>query len=89
MEYNLLFRWFLDFNFIEPVWDHSTFSKNKDRLLAHQAAEFFFAPAVTMARENGWTSDAHFSVDGTLIDAWASLKSVQPKEGPGNRSVDL
>lgn len=97
LEYNLLFRWFLDFNLMDPVWDHSTFSKNQDRLLAHQAAELFFARVVAMARENGWTSDAHFSVDGTLIDAWASLKSFQPKEGPenpcdgdpGNRSVDF
>ena len=97
LEYNLLFRWFLDFNLLDPVWDHSTFSKNQDRLLAHRTAELFFARVVGLAQEHGWVSDAHFTVDGTLIDAWASLKSFQPKEGPkggndgdpGNPSVDF
>jgi transposase len=97
LDYNLLFRWFLDLNLMDPVWDHSTFSKNQERLLAHQAAELFFARVVAMARENGWTSEAHFWGDGTLIDAWASLKSFQPKDGPknpsdgdsGNRTVDF
>ncbi len=84
LEYNLLFRWFLDLNFTDPIWDHSTFSKNQERLLAHQAAELFFARVVAMAQEYGWTSEAHFSVDGTLIDTWASLKSFQPKDGPEN-----
>jgi transposase len=84
LEYNLLFRWFLDFNLMDPIWDNSTFTKNQDRLLEHQAAELFFARIVGLAREHGWVSDAHFTVDGTLIDAWASLKSFQPKEGPGN-----
>lgn len=86
LEYNLLFRWFLDLSFMDSIWDHSTFSKNQERLLAHQAAELFFARVVTMAREYGWTSEAHFSVDGTLIDAWASLKSFQPKDAPKNPS---
>ena len=86
LEYNLLFRWFLDLNLMDRVWDNSTFSKNQERLLVHQAAELFFARVVAMARENGWTSEAHFSVDGTLIDAWASLKSFQPKDGPKNPS---
>ena len=93
LEYNLLFRWFLDLNLLDPVWDHSTFSKNQDRLLQHKTAELF----VGLAREHDWVSDAHFTVDGTLIDAWASLKSFQPKEGPqngsdgdpGNPSVDF
>ena len=84
LEYNLLFRWFLDFNLMDAVWDHSTFSKNQERLLAHNAAGLFFARVVALAREQGWTSDAHFTVDGTLIDAWASLKSFQPKSGPKN-----
>lgn len=53
LEYNLLFRWFLDFNLLDPVWDHSTFSKNQDRRLAHQAAELFFAGVVGLAREHG------------------------------------
>lgn len=97
LDYNLLFRWFLDFNLLDPVWDNSTFSKNQDRLLEHRVAEVFFARVVALAREHGWASDAHFTVDGTLIDAWASLKSFQPKAGspdprdgdPGNPSVDF
>lgn len=97
LDYNLLFRWFLDLNLLEPVWDNSTFTKNQDRLLRHQVAELFFARVVMLAREHGWASDAHFTVDGTLIDAWASLKSFQPKSGPkdpqdgdpGNPSVDF
>jgi transposase len=97
LDYNLLFRWFLDFNLLDPVWDNSTFSKNQDRLLAHQVAEVFFARVVLLAREHGWASDAHFTVDGTLIDSWASLKSFQPKAGPqdprdgdpGNPGVDF
>ena len=97
LDYNLLFRWFLDFNLLDPVWDNSTFSKNQDRLLAHHVAEVFFARVVNLAREHGWASDAHFTVDGTLIEAWASLKSFQPKAAspapsdgdPGNPSVDF
>jgi transposase len=97
LHYNLLFRWFLDLSFTDAVWDNSTFTKNQDRLLAHQTAEIFFARIVGLAREQGWVSDQHFTVDGTLIDAWASLKSFQPKAGPqhaddgdpGNPSVDF
>jgi transposase len=97
LDYNLLFRWFLDFNLTDPVWDNSTFTKNQHRLLEHRAAELFFARVVALAREHGWASDAHFTVDGTLIDAWAGLKSFQPKDGPknpgdgdtGNPSVDF
>jgi len=97
LEYNLLFRWFLDLNLMEPIWDNSTFSKNQERLLEHRTAEIFFARIVALAKEHGWVSDEHFTVDGTLIDAWASLKSFQPKAGPkdptdsdsGNPSVDF
>lgn len=97
LEYNLLFRWFLDLNLMDPIWDNSTFTKNQERLLAHQTAEVFFARIVGLAREHGWVSDEHFTVDGTLIEAWASLKSFQPKTGPknaddgdpGNPSVDF
>jgi transposase len=97
LEYNLLFRWFLDLNLTDPVWDNSTFTKNQERLLGHQTAELFFARIVGLAKEHGWVSDEHFTVDGTLIDAWASLKSFQPKSGPqdptdgdsGNPSVDF
>ena len=97
LDYNLLFRWFLDLNLLDPVWDASTFSQNQERLLQHQTAELFFARIVAMAHEHDWVSDAHFTVDGTLIDAWASLKSFRPKTGampptdgdPGNPSVDF
>jgi transposase len=84
LEYNLLFRWFLDLSLLEPVWDNSTFTKNQARLLQHQTAELFFARIVELAREHGWVSEEHFTVDGTLVDAWASLKSFQPKNGPAD-----
>jgi transposase len=102
--YNLLFRWFLDMNMTEPGFDHSTFSRNRGRLLAHDVANEFFTAVVQLAREEDLLSDEHFSVDGTLIEAWASLKSFRPKEptardddddrdGPGgnagNRWVDF
>jgi transposase len=97
IHYNLLFRWFLDLNLTDAVWDHSTFTSNQERLLAHRVAEEFFGEIADLARERGWLSDAHFTVDGTLIQAWASLKSFAPKDGavkktdndPGNPSVDF
>jgi transposase len=97
LEYNLLFRWFLDLSLMDPIWDNSTFTKNQDRLLQHRTAELFFARLVGLAKEHGWVSDEHFTVDGTLIDAWASLKSFQPVQGPkgsndgdpGNPNVDF
>lgn len=94
LQYDLLFRWFLDLNPDEPVFDHSSFSANQARLLAHAVADEFFISVVQLARERGWVADDHFSVDATLIDAWASLKSVRPKEAPrgpgdGNGWVDF
>jgi transposase len=97
IHYNLLFRWFLDLNLTDAVWDHSSFSTNQERLITHAAAEEFFGEIADLARERGWLSDAHFTVDGTLIQAWASLKSFAPKDGqvkktdddPGNPSVDF
>jgi transposase len=88
LHYNLLYRWFLDMDLAEPVFDNSTFSKNQQRLLQHEAAKVFFAQVVDLAREQGWVSDEHFSVDGTLIEAWASQKSFVPKEprGPDDQS---
>jgi len=82
LAYNILFRWFLDMNLDEPVFDHSTFSQNSERLLAHEAARKFFDAVVGYARGEGLLSDEHFTVDGTLIEAWASLKSVKPKAAP-------
>lgn len=83
LNYNILFRWFLDMNLDEPGFDHSTFSQNSERLLQHEVAQRFFDAVVTAARREGLLSDEHFTVDGTLIEAWASVaKSVQPKDGP-------
>ena len=86
LDYNLLFRWFVGLNADEPVWDASTFSKNRDRLLEQQIARMFFAQIVDQARTSGLLSAEHFTVDGTLIDAWASVKSFRPQdEQPGDR----
>ena len=99
LDYNLMFRWFLDLNWDEPGFDHSTFSRNRARLLEHDVAGEFFRTVVAEARELRLTSDEHFTVDGTLIEAWASLKSFRPKgeqpsdrtppDDPGNPSVDF
>lgn len=82
LDYNLLFRWFLDMAFDGPGIDHSTFSRNRRRLLAHEVAEHFFAEVVEVARSKNLLSSDHFSVDGSLIESWASLKSFRPKSEP-------
>ena len=82
LDYNLLFRWFVGLSMDDRVWDASTFSKNRQRLLDQQIAQFFFLHVVEQARTQGLLSDEHFTVDGTLIEAWASLKSVRPKDEP-------
>jgi len=97
LEYNLLFRWFVGLNVDESVWVPTVFSKNRDRLLRSDIAEKFFAQVVEQARDHDLLSDEHFSVDGTLIEAWASQKSFQkkdqnqasPPEDPGNPTVDF
>jgi transposase len=81
LEYNLLFRWFVGLSVDEPVWDHSTFSKNRDRLLEADIARELFKAIVGQAQVAGLLSDEHFSVDGTMIEAWASQKSFRPKDG--------
>lgn len=81
MQYNLLFRWFVGLNIDDPVWDHSTFSFNRDRLFDAEIAQRFFENTVLLARLNELTSDEHFSVDGTLLEAWASHKSFRRKDG--------
>jgi transposase len=78
LDYNLLFRWFVGMEMDEEVWDHAVFSKNRDRLLTHQIAEAFFARVLKVAKPH--LSDEHFTVDGTLIEAWASQKSFRPKD---------
>jgi transposase len=87
LEYNLLFRWFVGLSADEPVWDHTTFSKNRDRLLEADIARELFKVIVEQARVTGLLSDEHFSVDGTMIDAWASHKSFRPKDGPDDPSA--
>ena len=97
MDYNILFRWFVGLNLDEEVWDATTFTKNRERLLEAEVAKQFLATVVEMARKKDLVSDEHFSVDGTLLEAWASAKSFQPKEGqhlpppddPGNPTVDF
>ena len=88
LDYNLLFRWFAGLGMDEPIWDHSTFSKNRDRLLAGDVAEAFFQAVLTEARAHRLLSDEHFTVDGTLLEAWASHKSFHPKEGHGSAPPD-
>src|SRR3954454_11347219 len=80
LRYDLLFQWFLDLELEEEPFDASTFSKNQQRLLEHQVADEFFAEVVGLLREGNLLSEEHFSVDGTLVDAWASLKSFRPKD---------
>ncbi len=80
LRYDLLFQWFLDMEPDEEPFHATSFTKNLERLLHHHASEMFFAEAVELAREQGWASNEHFSVDGTLIEAWASLKSYRPKD---------
>src|SRR5438105_6864026 len=75
LDYNLMFRWFLDMNMVEDSFDHSTFSLNRERLLKHDVAGQFFAAVIEQARSAGLMSDDHFTVDRTLIDACASMKS--------------
>lgn len=82
IDYNLLFRWFVGLNVDDGVWDHSTFSFNRERLFDEEIAQRFFESTVLLARVNELVSDEHFSVDGTLLDAWASHKSFRPKDPP-------
>lgn len=94
LDYNLLFRWFVGLSADEPIWERTTFSKNRERLLEGDVARRFFDRVLLQAQRAGLTSDEHFSVDGTLIDAWASHKSYRRKggsdddnrEGPGRNA---
>jgi transposase len=94
LRYDLLFKWFLDLNVEDEGFDHSTFSKNRQRLLDHEVAGQFFAAVVEQARLRRYVSDDHFTVDGTLLEAWASVKSFKPKDGGppsggGGRNPDV
>ena len=95
LQYNLLFRWFVGLDLDAPVWDVTVFTKNRDRLLAGEVATAFFEQVLAQAKARRLLSDEHFTVDGTLIEAWAGRKSFKPKgqvtpppDDPGNPSVD-
>ena len=81
LEFDLLFRWFVGLGIDDPAWDHSTFSKNRDRLLEGDVAAKFLAAVLAQPRVKQLLSTEHFSVDGTLIEAWASMKSFKPRDG--------
>jgi len=83
LRYNLLFRWFVGLGMDDPIWDVSTFSKNRERFLEGEISETFFENVVAIARDAHMISDEHFTVDGTLLEAWASHKSFKPKDGDG------
>jgi len=99
LDYDLLFRFFLDMNLDDPSWDATTFTKNRDRLVQHEVARQFFEEVVRQAKQAQLISAEHFTVDGTLIEAWASLKSFRkkgekpqdrpPPDDPGNPTVDF
>jgi transposase len=100
LDYNFLFRWFVGLSIDDPVWDVTVFTKNRERLLKGEVAEAFFAAVLAQARRRNLLSDEHFTVDGTLIEAWAGQKSFKPKDSraadnppkdddPGNPSVDF
>src|SRR6516164_5316045 len=98
LDYNLLFRWFVGLNMDDPVWDATVYCKNRERLLKGEVADAFFKGVLQLAEEHHLLSDEHFTVDGTLIEAWASLKSFKkkdteqttpPPEDPGNPTVNF
>ncbi len=97
LNYNLLFRWFVGLNMDDPIWDVTVFTKNRDRLLEGDGAAAFFAQVLAQARSKKLLSDDHFTVDGTLIEAWAGNKSFKrkdsphepPPDDPGNPDVDF
>jgi transposase len=97
LDYNLLFRWFVGLNLDDPIWDATVFSKNRQRLLEGDIAQAFFDQVLKLARQKALLSDEHFTVDGTLIEAWAGQKSFQqkdasaapPTDDPGNPTVDF
>jgi len=96
IDYSLLYRWFVGMNMDEPVWDVTVFTKNRDRLLDGDVAREFLSQVVKQAQAQNLTSDEHFTVDGTWVEAWASLKSFQrkdqesqPPDDPGNPTVNF
>lgn len=88
LRYNFLFRWFLDMDMVEESFDHCAFSDNRDRLIQHEATAKFFRKIVQQAEQAGLMSDDHFSVDGTLIEAWASMKSFRPRHDDDDQDTN-
>ena len=82
LDYSVLYRWFVGLSLDDPIWDATTFTKNRDRLLAGDIADAFFAEVLAAIKSEGLLSDEHFTVDGTLLEAWASQKSFKLKTGP-------
>jgi transposase len=94
LNYNLLFRWFVGMNVDDAVWDVTVFTKNRERLLEGEIAKVFFEEVLAQARQQGLLSDEHFTVDGTLIEAWANRRSFRekqppPSSGTGNKGQKL
>jgi transposase len=95
LQYDLLFKWFLNMNIATPAFDHASFSKNRERLIKHAVAEQFFAAVMDEATKAKLISDDHFTVDGTLLQAWAALKSVKPRDddrvppASGGKNADI
>ena len=96
LDYNILYRWFVGLSLHDPIWDATTFTKNRDRLLDGDVADAFFAEVLAAIKADGLLSDEHFTVDGTLLEAWASHKSFKPKgsagrppDDPKNPTVDF
>jgi transposase len=83
LDYNILYRWFVGLSLDDPIWDATTFTKNRDRLLSGDIADAFFAEVLAAIQAEGLLSDEHFTVDGTLLEAWASHKSFKPKGADG------
>ena len=83
LEFDLLFRWFVGLGIDDPAWDHSSFTKNRDRLLEGEIAAKFLAAVLVQPQVKRLLSTDHFSIDGTLIEAWASMKSFKPKDQGG------
>lgn len=88
LDYNILYRWFVGLSLDDAVWDATTFSKNRDRLLEGDVAAAFFAEVLAAIKADRLLSDEHFTVDGTLLEAWASHKSFKPKRDPGRPPDD-
>ncbi len=97
LDYNLLFRWFVGLNMDDPIWNATVFTKNRDRLLEGEVAQAFFEQVLDQARRQQLLSNEHFTVDGTMIEAWAGMKSfrrkgyrpTEPPDDPGNPTVDF